>query len=367
MLDLSQLDALLGTNPWIRLAAILGLSLVAGLIVDIVLNRLLARWARRSQTDLDDQLFALLHRPIFGSVLLLGIGLAGRELHLPPDRQTLLRNLLATLALLLWVAFAVRFVRLLLAAASRVQHRIGFLEARTLPLFDNVGRIVVLGLGTYVLFLIWGIELTAWLASAGIIGIAIGFAAKDTLANLFGGLFILADAPYKLGDFVVLDSGERGEVTHIGLRTTRLLTRDDVEVTIPNAIIANSKIVNESGGRWEKYRVRVAVGVAYGSDIDLVRQVLLDVATACEFLTDDPEPRVRFRAFGTSSLDFEVLGWVEQPVLRGRVIDDLLTRIYKQFLAEAIEIPFPKRDLYIKEMPGRGPEGPPDSQKLSNS
>jgi small-conductance mechanosensitive channel len=355
MIDLAQLDALLGTNPWVRLAAILALSLFIGLLVEVILNRLLARWARRSQTDLDDQLFALLHRPIFGTVLLLGIGLAGRELHLPSARQDLLTDLLGTFALFLWIVFAIRVVRLVLTAASRLQHRIGFLEARTLPLFDNVGRIVVLGTGIYVLFLIWDIELTAWLASAGIVGIAIGFAAKDTLANLFGGLFILADAPYKLGDFVVLDSGERGEVTHIGLRTTRLLTRDDVEVTIPNAIIANSKIVNESGGRWEKYRIRVAVGVAYGSDIDLVRQVLLDVAATCEFLADDPEPRVRFRAFGASSLDLEVLGWVEQPVLRGRVVDDLLTRIYKRFLAEEIEIPFPKRDLYIKEMPVRVP------------
>ena len=75
-----------------------------------------------------------------------------------------------------------------------------------------------------------------------------GFAAKDTLANLFAGVFILADAPYKIGDFIVLDGGERGRVTKIGIRTTRILTRDDVEITIPNATIANSKIINESGG-----------------------------------------------------------------------------------------------------------------------
>ena len=88
---------------------------------------------------------------------------------------------------------------------------------------------------------------------------AVGFAAKDTLANLFGGIFILADAPYKVGDFVVLGSGERGEVTQVGLRSTRILTRDDVEVTVPNAMIANDTIVNESGGPWVKHRVRVRV------------------------------------------------------------------------------------------------------------
>ena len=147
--------------------------------------------------------------------------------------------------------------------------------------------------------------MTAWLASAGIIGIAIGFAAKDTLANLFSGVFIMADAPYKIGDFVVLDSGERGEITHIGIRSTRLKTRDDIEVTVPNSVMGNTKIINESGGPHEKFRIRVAVGVAYGSDIDKVREVLMGVALNDEAVCADPEPRVRLRNFGPSSLDFE--------------------------------------------------------------
>jgi MscS family membrane protein len=82
------------------------------------------------------------------------------------------------------------------------------------------------------------------LASAGIIGIAVGFAAKDTLANLFSGVFILADSPYKLGDYVVLEDNSRGKVTQISLRSTRMLTRDDVEVTVPNSITGNTKIIN---------------------------------------------------------------------------------------------------------------------------
>jgi small-conductance mechanosensitive channel len=124
--------------------------------------------------------------------------------------------------------------------------------------------------------------MTAWLASAGIVGIAVGFAAKDTLANLFSGVFIMADAPYKIGDYVVLDTGERGEITHIGIRSTRMRTRDDVEVTVPNSIMGNTKIINESGGPYEKYRIRVKVGVAYGSDIDQVEQLLMEIAAANE-------------------------------------------------------------------------------------
>jgi len=189
------------------------------------------------------------------------------------------------------------------------------------------------------------------LASAGIVGIAVGFAAKDSLANLFAGFFIVTDAPYKVGDYIVFDTGERGRVTQIGLRSTRLLTRDDVEITIPNSIIANSKIVNESGGPWERSRVRVQVGVAYGRDIDVVREVLMKVARSSQHLCTDPEPRVRLRAFGDSGLNFELLGWIDLPERRGQVLDALNSAVYQQFAAHGIEIPFPKRDLYIKQMP----------------
>ena len=85
---------------------------------------------------------------------------------------------------------------------------------------------------------------------------------KDTLSNLFAGIFIMADAPYKEGDYINLDSGERGYVRSIGIRSTRIMTRDDIEITIPNALIANSKIVNESGGPDEKERVRITLEIS---------------------------------------------------------------------------------------------------------
>ncbi len=199
--------------------------------------------------------------------------------------------------------------------------------------------------------MVWNINVSAWLASAGIVGIAVGFAAKDRLANLFAGFFIVTDAPYKVGDYIVFDTGERGRVTQIGLRSTRLLTRDDIEITIPNSIIANAKIVNESGGPWERSRVRVGVSVAYGSDIDQVREVLSRIAQESSFLCDNPEPRVRLRTFGDSGLNFELLGWIDLPELRGRALDALNSDVYKKFMEHGIEIPFPKRDLYLKQVP----------------
>jgi small-conductance mechanosensitive channel len=217
-----------------------------------------------------------------------------------------------------------------------------------LPLFDITAKTLIVGSAAWGVLITWSVDVTAWLASAGILGIAIGFAAKDTLANLFSGIFILADAPYKLGDYVVLDSGERGQVTEIGMRSTRILTRDDIQIIIPNAAIGAAKIVNESGGPHVKRRVRIAVGVAYGSDVERVKAVLLDVALKSYHLVNLPAPRVRFRAFGNSSLDFELLGWIDEPEARGRAVDELNTAIYHRFQEENIEIPFPQRDLHIK-------------------
>ena len=132
-----------------------------------------------------------------------------------------------------------------------------------------------------------------------------------------------------------------------------MLTRGDVEVTIPNSVMGNTKIINESGGPHEKFRVAIAVGVAYGTDIDLVRSILMNIALAEETVCSDPEPRVRFRMFGASSLDFELLVWIEKPILRGRVVDILNCEIYRQFRDNKVEIPYSKQDLYIKELPSK--------------
>jgi small-conductance mechanosensitive channel len=259
--------------------------------------------------------------------------------------------ILQTIAIILWAQFSMRALKAVLTRLARESKQSAVLTSQTLPLFQNLANIAVLVLAIYYIFSAFNVDMTAWLASAGIVGIAVGFAAKDTLANLFSGVFILADAPYKIGDFVVLETGERGQITHIGIRSTRMLTRDDVEVTVPNSVMGNTTIINESGGPHEKYRIRVKVGVAYGSDIDLVREILMSVADNEAAVCGDPEPRVRFRMFGASSLDFELLCWVDEPMVSGRVIDALNCAVYKKFREEKIEIPYSKQDVYVKELP----------------
>ena len=193
-----------------------------------------------------------------------------------------------------------------------------------------------------------GISLTAVFASAGIAGAALALAARETLGNFFGGISILMDRPFKTGDFILLESGERGMVVNVGMRSTRLLTRDDIQISIPNGIITNTKIINESAPQ-PRFRVRIPVGVAYDADIDLVEQTLLAVAGSNPLASKTPEPRVRFRSFGDSALMFELLCWARRPHDKGRLIHGLNQAIYKAFKTEGIEIPFPQRDVHLKK------------------
>ena len=163
----------------------------------------------------------------------------------------------------------------------------------------------------------FGLPITAVFASAGVVGVAVALAARETLANFFGGISILMDRPFRAGDYIVLDSGERGQVKAVGMRSTRLLTRDDILVTIPNSVITNVKIVNQSAP-YPHFRVRIGVGVAYGSDLDEVERILLDTVSGEPEVMEEPAPRVRLRTFGESSIDFELLVWARRPEEKGK-------------------------------------------------
>ncbi|MCZ6890374.1 MAG: mechanosensitive ion channel family protein [Gammaproteobacteria bacterium] len=337
--------------PIVGALIVAAVAFLLALFVRFVIFHSLSRLASMTSSVLDDVVLEHLRKPVFTTVLYFGLALAVRSAQLIVGTQLIVKLLLSVIVAS-WMRALLRISTSLLHALEH-QTRFSLIEARTVPMFDLSAKLITILVGSYALLLIWGINPVGWLASAGIVGIAVGFAAKDTLANLFSGFFIVADAPYKIGDYITLDTGERGKVSAIGLRSTRLLTRADVEITIPNGVIANAKIVNESGGPYLKIRVGISVGVAYGSDVDqvcaLLEHIAVEHAEVCTF----PAPRVRMRGFGASSLDFDLLVWIEHPENRGRISHDLYLQIYKTFADENIEIPYAKQDLYIKEWPQR--------------
>ncbi|HED64529.1 MAG TPA: mechanosensitive ion channel family protein [Planctomycetes bacterium] len=323
-----------------------------------VLTRLLGRLAEKTRWQVDDELVQGLRGPIARSGILLGVMAALEAFEFDLDSGIPAGRILRSLAVLVWVPYVFRSTMLVLRAASEDPDHFRTLEPRTFPLFDNLAKVALFVAFSYlVLVVVWRLDPSGFLASAGIAGIAIGFAAQDTLSNLFAGVFIIADAPYRVGDFITLDTGERGEVLNIGLRSTRILTRDDIEITIPNAIMGRAKITNEAGGPSPAHRIRVRVSCAYGTDVARVRSALIDCASETEHVLSTPAPRVRFRSFGESGLDFELLCWIPMPVLRGQVLDALHTAVYERFASDGIEIPYPKRDLYLHRVDAPEPPG----------
>ena len=348
--QVQKLAELIGPNVYLQAAIIAATFIVAGKIADWIISRIIGRFAKQSSNDFDDRLVGLVHRPIFLSFVVLGLGLATSRLGLGETPTFATLGALKTIALVVWFN-ALGDLNNLVVETVRRTSRGKLVQSGMLSLLHNILKIVLVALAIYFFFLVWNIDVTAWLASAGIVGLALSFAAKDTLSNLFAGVSIIMDAPYKTGDYIILDSGERGLVTNIGLRSTRILTRDDIEITVPNGIIGNSTIVNEAGGPSTQHRIRVAVGAAYGSDVDQILETLENVAKANNDVLNEPAPRARFRAFGDSSLNFELLGWIADPADRGRVQHELNIGIYKAFIEEGIEIPFPQRDLHVRTMP----------------
>lgn len=344
---------MVGDNRYLQAVLAVAVGLALAWIATLIL-RLVKRWAARTATRLDDLFLANIERPVAITLMLAGLGAATLLLQMHEMAQFATISVLRTILVFVWIRFAIRVLRFVCRLLAGQPAKAGLIQPATLPLFDNLILLVMIALAAYMLLQIWEVDITAWVASAGIIGLALSFAAKDSLANLFSGVFIIADAPYRIGDYVVLDSGERGSVTHIGIRSTRLLTRDDVEVTIPNSIMGNSKIVNESGGPHPKFRVRLPVGVCYGEDLDKVREVLMTVADANPKICREPQARVRYRRFGDWSIDLELLCWVDSPVLRGQVTDELLVSVYKAFNAAGIDFPYPRQEHYIRSMVAPG-------------
>ncbi len=181
----------------------------------------------------------------------------------------------------------------------------------------------------------------------GIGGIAVALAGREALSNLIGTVMIILDRPFKIGDYIVLGPDERGYVAEVGFRSTRVLTRDDVLISIPNSTIANTKMVNESAP-GALFRLRIKVGVAYGSELHQVERALLKVAAENPTVVANPAPRVRFRSFGDSALVFELLCWILSPAFKGKIMHELNWAVYEEFNKQNIIIPFPQRDVHMR-------------------
>ncbi|MEW6109067.1 MAG: mechanosensitive ion channel domain-containing protein [Nitrospirota bacterium] len=336
----------ISASPYINALISVLVFVVIAKIVDVLVDRVLRKFTRFTKTDIDDKIIDLIHRPIFFTIIIIGAVLSISYLKPAPNTLFYSGGILYSTLAVIWCVTFIRISNLIIEHAIYKVSDVTGLSKDVIPLVENISKIAIIVAVLMAILSIWKVNITPLIASAGIAGAAVAFAAKDTIANFFGGISVFVDKPFKIGDYIVLDRGERGEVVAIGVRSTRIKTRDDTLITIPNSIIANTKIINESAP-IPNFRVRIPVAVAYGSDIDMVQKVLLELVKDNENVLPDPPPRVRFREFGESSLNFELLCWAKEPSLRGLTTHELNCAIYKKFGESGIKIPFPQRDIHL--------------------
>ncbi len=340
---------------WVVAAAILAAAGLSASLVRRLFMRTLRELAGRSRSEFDDIFVSALGRPLSLSVLLIGIWAAQSIVMSPGTPRNILASLLQSVAVIVWATAGLRLSGQVLDLVSQVGTGDSVIHSRVQPVLDLGVKALMVALGAYGLLLAWGVDLTAWLASAGIVGVVVGLAAQDSLANLFAGMSVALDSPYQQGDFIELGDGRCGRVTDIGFRSTRILTEDAVEITVPNSTMASASIVNWTGGPSVRRRIAVTVGVGYDSDPDEVADILVRIARETSgVITDVPTavPTVHLRGFGDSSLDFVLLFWITRPETRYPIQDAVNRAIVREFAKAGIEIPFPKRDVTLIDPSG---------------
>jgi len=221
-------------------------------------------------------------------------------------------------------------------------------------LLDKFAGVIIYAIAILLALDVLGINVMPFVAGAGVAGIAVGFAAKDTLSNLIAGILLIIDRPFEVGDRIEVwsapvNSATWGDVIDIGLRATKIRTTDNIVIVIPNNEIMKRDIVNYTTISRD-IRVRIPIGVSYDTDIQKAKSVVVEAARTAEWVLKDPPPRVVLKQFGASSVDLELRVWIKDARRRIDTISYMTDRVKETFDKEGIEIPYPKRDVMIKQI-----------------
>src|SRR3989338_7568254 len=286
-------------------------------IVRGITFRVLHKWAKKTETDIDDIIIKAFRTP----------------------------SLYWCIAIGLYIGVVV----------SDIQEKYVFYLSKTIHV------IVILVLGFLIILSVLEISITPFITALGVGGLAVALALQDTLANLFAGIHILIEKTIRVGDFIRLETGQEGYVEDITWRTTRVKMLPNNIVVIPNSKLAQSIVTNYYLPE-KRMSLSIPIGVSYSSDPEKVEKILVEEAKKAvgeiPGLIKDPEPFVRFiPGFGESSLDFTLICQVREFVDQYLVQHELRKRIFKRFKKEGIEIPFPQRTVHLK---GEKEEQKPD-------
>lgn len=335
---------------------------VATIVIGVVvagIARMVVRWlekyAETTETKWDDIIVAAIGTPVQVGIIAISVYIALKSFNIVPAQYAWIisDDVLNSIYILLgtWIASSLLHDIIRIYGHAWAEQTEGDADDRLVDLLELVARYVIWFAGIMLVFVNLDINITPFLAGAGIAGAALALAAQDYLSNFFGGVIITIDKPFKVGDRIEVGT-YYGDVLFIGTRSTRVRTIDGKIVTIPNSNLTSNAVVNYSEPD-PRIRYTIPITVAYGSDVPRVKQVLLEVVKDAikntDYFDKEQEPKVFFQEFGDSALKFVVYAWAKAYNIPDEVKDAINTRIAKRFTEEGIEIPFPQLDVHMRK------------------
>mgnify|MGYP001828323464 CR=1 FL=1 len=335
------------------LAIMIGAAILAGL-VRLLLDKVLFRLSRRTTTSFDDALVDSVRAPIFWLILILAVRPALDQLAFLPEDWRANR---ADLRFVLYVFIAYLFLHNLISnmlawySTEMAQYTESSLDDHALPFLRRVLLIVLAVIAVIVVLSHFDVDVSALVTTLGIASLAIALAAQATLSDTISGFGIIADRTFSIGDRIeILELNTWGDVQDIGLRSTRILTRDNRMVIIPNSVISSSLVVNHSDPSTV-YRVQTHVGIADGTDLDTARSVMVEAVRSQPWVMKDKPIEALFIEYGDWAIIFRVRCWIQHYVETRRIMDKLNSCLYTALHEAGIEMPSPIRTVYHRVEP----------------
>ncbi|MCK5419561.1 MAG: mechanosensitive ion channel family protein [Desulfobacterales bacterium] len=351
----AKLETTLGIQaPYLTIALKVTLDIVGFLLAWLILRQVLKfiekRMKKINLIEIQEQLFKIFRKALFYALVLVAgsyiIGLLN---------IALLEKIFHALFVILFAGPSKNFLIVTIRyLQSRVAHKTDSkIDDIVFDLLIRFADFIIYAVAIIIALDILGINVMPFIAGAGIVGLAIGFAAKDTLSNLISGILLIIDRPFEVNDRIEVwsapaGSATWGDVIDIGLRATKIKTTDNIVIIIPNNEIMRRDIINYTIIS-EKIRVRINIGIAYDADLQKTKNVILQVAQTTEGVADDPPPKVVVRNFGESSVDLQLRVWIHDARKRMDTISYITDKVKEAFDREGIEIPYPKRDIFITQ------------------
>nr|WP_319376538.1 mechanosensitive ion channel family protein [uncultured Methanoregula sp.] len=320
-----------------------------------VIIRWLKKRADATDTKLDDIILMAIGTPLVVAIIILSLYVALTSFDIVPESMNwLITDQVINAVFILFGAWIVSVFSYNLIHTYGIQiadKTETDLDDRLIPILEIAARYLIWFVAFLLILADFKIDITPFLAGAGIAGLAIALAVQDILGNFFGGAIIAMDKPFKIGDRVKIDTFF-GDVLSIGPRSTRIRTLDSQIVTVPNSTVTSSVVINYAMPDL-KMKVRIPFSVAYGSDMGKVKEILLSIAReAAEktpWVITDPAPSVYFLEFGESSLNGQLILWTSNYDYAWDVQDYVNSRIATRFADKKIEIPFRQVDIRMRE------------------